>query len=102
MQENPEPPTPDIFESVPTCWLVGEFILYFLGPGSMASLPSAAFGSIYQKLWTGMAALEQDPYPAASQMAKQVMDYIRDQVSCTFCSLIIFLLLNEVFKTFIF
>lgn len=46
----------------------------------MASLPSAAFGSIYQKLWSGLTSMEQDPHPGASQMAKQVMDYIRDQV----------------------
>lgn len=56
----------------------------------MASLPSAAFGSIYQKLWAGITALEQDPYPGASQMAKQVTDYIRDQVSF-WCSFIILL-----------
>lgn len=54
--------------------------IMFSGPGSMASLPSAAFGSIYQKLWVGLAAMEQDPHPAASQMAKQVMEYIREQV----------------------
>lgn len=46
----------------------------------MASLPSAAFGSIYQKLWVGLTGMEQDPHPAASQMAKQVMEYIREQV----------------------
>ena len=56
------------------------FLLDILGPSSMASLPSAAFGSIYQKLWAGLSSLEQDPHPGASQMAKQVMDYIRDQV----------------------
>lgn len=56
---------------------------YMLGPGSMASLPSAAFGSIYQKLWVGLASMEQDPYPAASQMAKQVLEYIREQVKET-------------------
>lgn len=54
-----------------------------MGPGSMASLPSAAFGSIYQKLWAGLAVLEQDPYPGCGQMAKQVMDYIREQVKET-------------------
>ncbi|KAK3908175.1 Regulatory-associated protein of mTOR [Frankliniella fusca] len=55
--------------------------LYSMGPGSMASLPSAAYGSIYQKLWAGLTALEQDPYPGASQMAKLVIEYVREQVN---------------------
>ncbi|XP_026286315.1 regulatory-associated protein of mTOR isoform X3 [Frankliniella occidentalis] len=55
--------------------------LYSMGPGSMANLPSAAFGSIYQKLWAGLTALEQDPYPGANQMAKLVIEYVREQVN---------------------
>uniref|UniRef100_A0A8D8TJF2 Regulatory-associated protein of mTOR n=1 Tax=Cacopsylla melanoneura TaxID=428564 RepID=A0A8D8TJF2_9HEMI len=38
------------------------------------------FVSIYQKLWQGLSALDQDPHPEVCSMSHQVTDYIRDQV----------------------
>ncbi|XP_066908393.1 regulatory-associated protein of mTOR isoform X2 [Halyomorpha halys] len=47
---------------------------------SSLAMGGVQFGSIYQKLWDGLVALDSDPYPGVSSLSRIVTDYIRDQV----------------------
>ncbi|CAH1390367.1 unnamed protein product [Nezara viridula] len=47
---------------------------------SSLAMGGVQFGSVYQKLWEGMIALDSDPYPGVSSLSRIVTDYIRDQV----------------------
>ncbi|XP_075231155.1 regulatory associated protein of MTOR complex 1 [Lycorma delicatula] len=49
--------------------------------GSMlSSLPVLSFGSVYMKMWNGLAVLDTDPFPGVVQLSRAITDYIRDQV----------------------
>ncbi|KAH0548367.1 regulatory-associated protein of mTOR isoform X1 [Cotesia glomerata] len=50
-----------------------------LGHSSMGSLPSLSYGSVYMKLWHGLAALDNDPHPAVVKMSQKVTIHIRNQ-----------------------
>lgn len=47
---------------------------------SSLAMGGVQFGSVYQKLWDGLTALDSDPYPGVSSLSRIVTDYIRDQV----------------------
>lgn len=48
---------------------------------SISSLAGGAqFGTIYQKIWVGLSALDSDPFPGVSSLSRVVTDHIRDQV----------------------
>lgn len=46
----------------------------------LGNLPTLSFGSVYMKMWQGLAMLDADPFPGVSHMSRTVTDHIRDQV----------------------
>ncbi|KAK9500893.1 hypothetical protein O3M35_002064 [Rhynocoris fuscipes] len=38
------------------------------------------FGTVYQKVWVGLSALERDPYPGVACLASALVLHVRDQV----------------------
>ncbi|KAL0278568.1 UNVERIFIED_CONTAM: hypothetical protein PYX00_000353 [Menopon gallinae] len=51
-----------------------------LGYNPATPLPPLPFGSVYSKLWYGLTALENDPYPAVKKMARVIVERIREKV----------------------
>ncbi|KAJ8953916.1 hypothetical protein NQ318_019156 [Aromia moschata] len=45
--------------------------------GSLGTLPSLGYGSVYMKIWLALRSLETDPHPEVSQMCCAVTGHIR-------------------------
>ena len=55
-------------------------MIFGAGHTSSGNLPSLSYNSVYMKLWTGLCALENDPYPGVATLAQKVTGHIRNQV----------------------
>ncbi|RZF33857.1 hypothetical protein LSTR_LSTR008980 [Laodelphax striatellus] len=51
------------------------------GGGSWREAAAAAGGGVAAKVWAALVALDADPSPGVAQLARTVVDYIRDQIS---------------------
>ncbi|XP_034933935.1 regulatory-associated protein of mTOR isoform X2 [Chelonus insularis] len=51
-----------------------------LGHSSLGNVPGVSYGSVYMKLWHGLASLDNDPHPGVAGMSQKVTNHIRNQV----------------------
>lgn len=50
----------------------------------ISSMPTYGFVSVYMKLWMTLVSMCQDPHPQVSNMANEIVNYIRNQLEVSF------------------